>query len=500
MSEDSLRSRWNEQWRWRWRRVKLRAHLLGLAPHPNRREALRYYHEQDVLLENAECTPKAGDEISTLCITTVEYFTPSTVHRLHRSLRLLRLGQDDTFRDRDPRLWISQARSRDGRGGWYNLGYIYPKTRKRIYGNGVHGPVPQSFEHISVQVHAISPSLSACSLTFHLKPELRNQIREELARYRFPEFVSFGRAYSVNDPERVKAAAIDRFRMGLRLEIHQWSKRHLPGFFSTQKAEIRPCLELDLYATGPRSHSGDKVWELAGLERELNRWRREAEAGGVLIFPSRHALERSSHAFLFLNSADVSEANLRSYGGAKADIAYRLTDEIGEIVLSWGLQALLSAMREKLSLARDDQLGLGRIGAHGAVKRLQAMTIQNADVQSICGDLQESTRSRLLRDGYTYRGGDWARKEARDDLLMWFWSAAGKSAKRLARFDHDVRALAQQQGTLMVAEQNLRLQSLVWWLTVVAVFFALISAYEPATRLWPKMQVFVEAAFADAGR
>ena len=52
----------------------------------------------------------------------------------------------------------------------------------------------------------------------------------------------------------------------------------------------------------------------------------------------------------------------------------------------------------------------------------------------------------------------------------------------------------------MVAEQNLRLQSLVWWLTVVAVFFALISAYEPATRLWPKMQVFVEAAFAATGR
>jgi len=51
----------------------------------------------------------------------------------------------------------------------------------------------------------------------------------------------------------------------------------------------------------------------------------------------------------------------------------------------------------------------------------------------------------------------------------------------------------------MVAEQNLRLQSLVWWLTVVAVFFALIFAYEPATRLWPKMQVFVEAAFAAAG-
>jgi hypothetical protein len=496
MSEDSPRSRWKEQWRWRWRRVTLRVHLLGLAPHPNRREALRYHYEQDVLLENAESTPKAGDEISTLCITTVEYFTPSTVHRLHRSLHQLRLGQDGTFRDRDPGLWINQTRSREGRGGWYNLGYIYPKTRKHIHGNGVHGPVPPSFEHISVQVHAISPSLSACSLTFHLKPDLRQQIRDELARFRFPEFVSFGRAYSVKDPERVKAAAIDQFRKGLRREIHQWGKRHLPGFFSAENAEVRPCLELGLYAIGPRSHLADKVWDLVGLEHEFNRWRREAEAGGVLIFPSRPALEGSSHVFLFLNSADVSEENLRGYGGTRADIAYRLTDEMGEIVLSWGLQALLSAMRKKLSLTRDNQLGLGRIGAHGAVKRLQAMTIQNADVQSICGELQESTRSRLSSDSYTYRGGDWARKEARDDLLAWFWSAAAKSARRLARFDQAVRAFAQQRGTLMVAEQNLRLQSLLWWLTVIAALLALISAYEPATRLWSKMQRVVEALSA----
>ncbi|WP_297799100.1 hypothetical protein [uncultured Brevundimonas sp.] len=321
-----------------------------------------------------------------------------------------------------------------------------------------------------------------------------------MARYRFPEFISYGRAYSVNDPERVKAAAIDRFRRGLRLEIHQWGKRHLPGFFSAEKAEIRPCLELNLYEMGPRSHPRDTIWGLAGLERGIKCWRREAEAGGVLVFPSRSTLERSKHAFLFLNSADISEASLRSYGTAKTDIAYSLKDELEEIVLSWGLQALLSAMQEKLSLVRDNQLGLGRIGAQRAIKRMQAMNIKNADLQSICGELQTATRSRFHRDSYIYRGGNWAGKEARDDLLAWFWIAAGKLAKRLALFDRDIRALSQHQGNLIVAEQNLRLQSLVGRITVVALILALISAYEPAVRLWPKMQTLIQALLAAYGR
>lgn len=270
----------------------------------------------------------------------------------------------------------------------------------------------------------------------------------------------------------------------------------MPGFFSEQKAEVRPCLELDLYAMGSRSQATDKVWELIGLEREVNCWRRDAEFGGKLIFPSRRALERANHVLLFINSVEVSEEAIRSYGGMKADVAYRLANEMGEVASSWGIQALLSSMREKLSLARDNQLGLGRIGAHGAVRRLQAMTIQNADIQLICGELEGRSKARLLRGGYVYRGGDWARKEARGDLLAWFWHASAKSAKRLARFDQDVRALAQQQGTLMVAEQNLRLQTAVWWLTVVAAIFGLISAYEPAVRLLPAMRAWTKAAYA----
>jgi hypothetical protein len=500
MSENPARPTTNGRWRWRWRRFKFRLHRLRLSSHPDRHRALRYHYAQDLLLQNAECTPRAGDELLTLSVTTVEYFTPSTVHRLHQSLRRLRLGQDVSLPDRDPGRWISAARSREGRAGWYNLGYIYRKSRKRIYANGACGPVPLSFEHVSVQVHAVSPSLTACTLTFHLKAEIQTQITDRLAKFRFPEFVSFGHAYSVLDPEAVKAAAINQFRMGLRAEVHQWGKRHLPGFFSTENAEARPCLELNLYTMGVHSDPRGEVWGLAGLGREFNRWKRESEAGGQLIFPSQPAFERVTHAFLFLNSEDVSTEDMRSYGGTKADIAYPLADELGEIVLSWGLQALLSIMREKVSIARDNQLGLGRIGARGAVQRLQSMTIQNADVQSVCGELQNTTRSRRLDRSYAYRGGDWARKEARDDLLAWFWSAAAKSAKRLARFDHDVRALAQQQGTLMVAEQNLRLQTWVWFLAVVAAISGLVSAYEPATRLWPAMRGVIEAAFAVAGR
>lgn len=486
MERDSALAAIWEKLSWRWYRFRLRAHVLGLATHPDRATALKYAFQEDVLLQNAETTPTNGDRISTICVTVVEYFTPSNIGRLHEHLEKLGLGRDLAFGNRDPQRWIVDARSAEGRSGWYNLGRIH-RGAKRIYARGVLGPVPPSFEDIDISVHSVSPSLTACTLTFHLKVERRGVIRSELVKYRFPEFVSYGLAHSVRDAADVKAAAVDKFRRQLRSEIDRWVRKHLPGSFSAEPASRRPSLELTVYVQERSSEFSRSMWGLAGLANPEQEWQRGGEGGGRLVFPSRRKAEDATSALLFVNSADVTEDMIESYGEREAAIAYRLNREMRELILVWGFQALLASMRGKLSHARDNQLGLKDAKAASAVRRLQKMTIQNSDVKSVCRELQVLAKNKLPRDTYSYRGGGWAKKDARENLLAWFWSVAAKSARRLIEFDDEVRALAHQQGTLIVAEQNLKMQSLVGWLTSVTVVLALIAAYEPATKLWPKV-------------
>jgi len=241
--------------RWRLRQFRYRAHELGLAGHPERRRALASSrHLHDLLKLNAETSLLGDEDIQTLSITTVEYFTPSTVAKLYRALHRLGLNED-FYRHRRPQRWISELRSREGQTGWYNLGYIVPPKTRRLYAQAVRGPVSAEFEQIDVHVHALSPSLTACTLTFGMRPERRGDIRTELARYRFLEFRSFKRAYSVLEPRSLKQEEVDRVRLRRRKAIADWTETHFPGHFAKESDDLRPCLELTLITDRP---SGDR--------------------------------------------------------------------------------------------------------------------------------------------------------------------------------------------------------------------------------------------------
>lgn len=482
---EPARTSLRQKLRWRLRQLRYRAHELGVADHPDRRRALASSrHLDDLLKLNAETSLLGDEDVQTLSITTVEYFTPSTVAKLYRAIHRLGLNED-FYRDQRPQRWISEFRSREGQTGWYNLGYIVPPKTRYIYARAVRGPVPADFEHIDVHVHALSPSLTACTLTFGLRPERRGDIRTELARYRFLEFRSFKRAYSVLEPRSLKQEGVDRVRLQRRKAIADWMKTHFPGHFAEESEDLRPCLELTLLTDRPSNDRRRPVWELAGLNRFYGLWRREMAGGGLLGLNARGDLEDVAHALLFLNTREITEDVLYGYGREPSDIRFRIQEELSEVVLTWGLQYLLNGMRARLSHTRDNQLGLGRLNAADAVRKLQRMTIENADVQLIGGELQSDLGSSRRRDRYLYQGEDWATKSARDDLLGFFWKRAAKSARRLIRLDAEVRALAQQQGALMVTAETLKVQDRVRWLTVITALLALIAAYPPAKELWP---------------
>ncbi len=74
------------------------------------------------------------------------------------------------------------------------------------------------------------------------------------------------------------------------------------------------------------------------------------------------------------------------------------------------------------------------------------------------------------------------------DLVQWLNDTIAQRARELGRQDTSLKTLAMQSGNLLVAAQNLNLQRWVGWLTIAAVVLAVVSAIDPAEKLWKKLE------------
>lgn len=479
---------------YRWYRFRLKAHkALRFLPHPNQKEALSHEWISDFHQDNAETTPKTGETIDRLCIWSVEYFTPSTINSLLMSLRKLGLDQDRVFNDRSADLWLRNSRKSSTSGGFTNLGTIRRRGDKRIFSSGAVGEIPEGIDYINVRIHGIAPSLTACIFRFEISKDKRGDIFARLAKFRFPKFVSFGSAYSVWGPTEIKRQEIDNARLELRMQVHSWINRYFKGFFAEFEVSKRPQIECIFYEKGTLSLDDDKVWDLSGIARGDNDWKFDGKTEVIFSNPSRGSIYRTMHGILSFTEKSLEEQELASYGGGAVGFAHKLEYEIHPFIYSWGLLSLLECMRERISQLRDNELGLGKKAGSKAIDFLRKLTQENAEIEMVCYDLSKHKyRSRkTLRPKLT--GGKYASMSARDNLLSWVWNSVGDRAERLLEIDKSVRALAQQQGNLIIADQNLWLQKLVGFITVLAAVLAAISAYSPVKDIWKDLKPRLEA-------
>lgn len=485
---------------YRWYRFRLTAHkALRFLPHPSQKEALSHEWISDFHQNNAETTPKTGETIDRLCIWSVEYFTPSTINSLLMSLKKLGIDQDDVFNDRSADLWLKNSRKSSTSGGFTNLGTIRRKGDKRIFSSGAVGEVPDGIDYINVKIHGIAPSLTACIFRFEISKDKRGDIFARLAKFRFPTFVSFGSAYSVWGPEEIKRRDIDDSRLQLRLQIHSWINRHFKGFFAEFEVSNRPQIECIFRKNGSLSLDDDKVWDLSGLARGSNDWKFDGKTDVIFASPSRGSIYRTMHGILSFTEKSLEGQNLAPYGGGAVGFAHKIDYEIHPFVYSWGLLSLVECMRERISQTRDNELGLGKKSGSKAIDFLRKLTQENAEIETVCYDLSKHKYRSQGKHRPKLTGGKYASISARDNLLSWIWKSVGDRAERLLEIDKSVRTLAQQQGTLIIADQNLWLQKLVGFITVLAAILAAISAYSPAKDIWKDLKPRLEAHSTSQG-
>lgn len=481
-------------------RLRLRLHRrFRWLPHPDdRRSDIRSWGI-DELAENAATGLPGGAAFGVTCVWTVEYFTPSNVAKLHQAVERLGLTPfDDSEVYRDPRDWLKAARSSSSHGsGWHHLGSI--KRKRGIFAGGMAavGPVPKQFDYIEAYVHHISPSLSACVLMFALREPFINKISAELARFRFSKFVSYGHSFSRLGPKEIKKNAISQYRLSLRLAAHDWCSEHLPGFFSSFKHDDRPVVEFDFHKSFSRILHSD-VPEVVGLDGWSLKWQMESRYDIQLVMPRFGKIEKMPHALLVGSYENIERVADERYSNMALRAAVDINHDVRKFVAQWGVLSLLASMRQRISILRDNELGVSDRDPWTAIRQLKEMTAQSAEIETVCADIVSMGEKRPIPGYPVFVGLQDMRKEAKENFLTWVNIQASSQAKSILRLEHSVRKLAQQKGTLIVAEQNLRLQLIVGLLTAVATAVAAVSALSSASNLEEGAKGLLEAFIAAA--
>lgn len=449
-------------------------------PHPSRRYAL----ESDAQFnDEASRDVQLSDEanIETQCCWAVEVFTPSHMPRLREALKKLNLDEDVISYEGQHSKRISAQRESANRGGSASLGYIVRSANTYLFPKYAVGPLPPSVKFASLQLHLISPSITALTVCFFLNETSSGAYLEILRRKYDPKFHSYGRAYTIKHSPEIKEEEIENNRGNLRIELAEWFRSNIPGIFSACDNEFFPMIEMLLIENEKISTNLENI--LGTPEHFRNK---STDWPGVsLSWPEGRRRGRTTHGVLLAESARLAQYDTRGYGDDRDKYPYVFDHQIRAFAVLWSLLALIRALRARLSRLRDSNFGLERKNTKKILHSLQLMTLESVDISSISYDLSKISQNHVFIGGFADFEASGSREDTpKKKVSPHLIESIQSEAVELERLDDSVKARVMQQGTLLAAAQNIRLQRVVNCLTVIALILAAVSAWQPAKQLW----------------
>jgi hypothetical protein len=466
---------------WVWRNLLIWTHnILTLVPHPDEASALSFQRPRDED-ENAKTRPPAEYEGHMQCVWAVELYTPSDLPELQAGLVKLGLADDIYLSGRDPLSFMLEARDRSVGGSWSNLGFIRKREDRRLYTNARIGPLPGQVEMASLGLYQLTPAITAIAACFFLTQKSASRPLDILREERKSKFKPLGRGYTVLTPAHLKRDELEEFRAGLRAELHEWFAVQLPGLFARSPLRRFPTCEFWIYSSAGE-HAG-KMDNLLGLPI-YHSWSSTDWPGVRFLWPLDRTRREWFHATLAAEREVLASLDVSSYGAQPDVYPYVFEHPFGGLLVRWALLSAFAEFRARLSHQRDNRLGLPR-NASKALRSMEAMILETADIDAVCNDLQDSgERNFAWQDDYAefIESGSLRTKPERH-LRAVLRDAVQAEAVSIYQMDHRLKSLALQQGNILATAQTLRLQRVVGLLTVIALFIAAVSAIEPLEKI-----------------
>ena len=379
--------------------------------------------------------------------------------------------------------WVRQNRSCTLGGGWFNLGMITRSGKEYSWYDARTASLPDGVDYAEGAIITLTSSLTCVIIFFVYRNSIaaQFQLATDTPRKTFAE--PKGRLFSIHSPRSQKESAVETTRTQARLEAWKWFRRHLPGVFCSESAMPNkfPTSELvttELAQPFPIKNEYDGTHgflDVLGLNHCFETWTQDSTPS--LRFATRIRGD-SFHAKVAVKvKALQAVAKSHAFGEERSGWLYYADDTLQRTLSRWGLVALLALLQKRVNALRDSTSFRpeGRKKTLSTLTKLSEVEFRGLDVGAISVELQAFAEQ-------PWFAADVPDFKPLDGSGLWGNSFLGgisarviEEAKWLQRADEQVRRALSQQGNLIAARENIRLQRRVEALTAVTALLTLIA-------------------------
>ena len=237
-----------------------------------------------------------------------------------------------------------------------NIGHVYPKESR----NGIlaenFSALPPGIEALLVEIHFLTPSLTAVLVGFRLGGAATEGYVNQLNKHRTTTYRPIRNGITWLEPVHLKEAAVRDMRRDMRAMVGGWFAQNLPGYFSDAMPDSHfPTMEL-LVGQGA-------LWD--GKSPQWKDWRRlltssasfeiwNADFPGLqLSYERHHDTSEGLHLLVAVDANSFPEEKLRFAGAKPGAYAWYCHDALNGILVHSATVEYLSNERRKLNLTRD---------------------------------------------------------------------------------------------------------------------------------------------------
>ena len=428
------------------------------------------------------------DELLRLRSTWVsEVFTSSQTESLLRSISKLGWDKiDPANKHHDIASWIRHSRSAGDGQGWINGGVVREiknanKSLMERIGSR-YTKLPEGVEFAHLYIHKVSSSITVVVIQFVYKSDVSESINIPLnsidykpyLRY-YPSKLRAKNVSYIGSAEQKKESLSDTLNTAHR-PLYSWFNDNLPGYFSSGGSEL-PAVDFITtekfkFKNDDDANIPEYLEPIFGYGKE--HWVSEAKNGLRLLLPFYSRNNESN--LLFGNEKELLK-NTGIYGAQD-----KLTAMTGHIFHKTAV--LLTVHRLLYSYTKD--LLVVRDRASQRVRRLskalsEAEYLRNnyleksKDIRLAAKELSLNSKSKYTPydDLETFRfraqpRNTYSEQELVDDIAK----VDSYTASQLVILEDDMRDIMMSSATTGSTIANLRIQRLVFWLTVLATVFA----------------------------
>ena len=439
--------------------------------------------------KNTETCPPDDESIDLCCMWAVEFYTPAHVDKLLAGLRKMEIKNRSGIRP-SPISQIQEWRQRSHSNAWMDLGTIRPLgTDNSLRAGPLTAPLPPHVQYAIGGLFSLTSSLTCVVIGFVFEKDFSTQFDDALRKNRQTYTKSFRRGYTEYDPVRQKTDHICQIRTETAELAARWFRENLPGIFSSgilggnlptcefvtlRKAEpFPPC------SKGNAEPSYYQYLSILDMYSTFDAWQCE-NTQGLKFSPSKSRDQGPEyHSILAIKKSESD----------KPVLIQHINREIQYLLSRWAIFPLLVGYSQHLNAIRDSFRSKSR---QKSVKILRMLSdhVSYIDIAAVTAELIAYTQnlSWFSLNLGTFKPCN-EKSSASDDhtLAKDLCFAIEERAMWLQKTDQSLRDHLTQYGSLLGAEENVRLQRAIRFLTWVILILTLLTvvlSWTELQRLW----------------